>query len=427
MANEVMSGLFGMSPEDYATRRDQQLQQQALQFAQLSPAQQAQMGFYTAGGRIGGAVGGLLGVQDPELMRVKQRQSLLQGIDLNDPAALRERASVAMQQGDVAAASQLAQRAMAVEEGLAKIASEQANQAQRQAGAIENLAQAEKARMEAAKIEGVSKQEEDLRKALSQLPADASDKDVENVVRQFGNPDKILAAVTKRQEAEANRIAKAQLEQEKAEAQAKRDQEQREFRMALASLSAQQRSATNALQQQLLQSRIDDLNAQKEDKAAAAKLKQDQALNHAAKVITDVQEATSLVNGMTTGLTGKTSSLVPGTDAYNLNNRLLTIKANLGFDRLQQMREASPTGGALGQVAVQELNALQSTVGSLEIGQDRKELVKNLEKIDHHYQNWIRTTKGEKPITIEEYRKQKAPQATPPAQGGAGSWSIRPK
>ena len=427
MANEVMSGLFGMSPEDYATRRDQQLQQQALQFAQLSPAQQAQMGFYTAGGRIGGAVGGLLGVQDPELMRVKQRQSLLQGIDLNDPAALRERASVAMQQGDVAAASQLAQRAMAVEEGLAKIASEQANQAQRQAGAIQNLAQAEKARMEAAKIEGVSKQEEDLRKALSQLPADASDKDVENVVRQFGNPDKILAAVTKRQEAEANRIAKAQLEQEKAEAQAKRDQEQREFRMALASLSAQQRSATNALQQQLLQSRIDDLNAQKEDKAAAAKLKQDQALNHAAKVITDVQEATSLVNGMTTGLTGKTSSLVPGTDAYNLNNRLLTIKANLGFDRLQQMRDASPTGGALGQVAVQELNALQSTVGSLEIGQDRKELVKNLEKIDHHYQNWIRTTKGEKPITIEEYRKQKAPQATPPAQGGAGSWSIRPK
>jgi hypothetical protein len=427
MANEIMSGLFGMSPEDYATRRDQQLQQQALQFAQLSPAQQAQMGFYTAGGRIGGAVGGLLGVQDPELMRVKQRQSLLQGIDLNDPAALRERASVAMQQGDVAAASQLAQRAMAVEEGLAKIASEQANQAQRQAGAIENLAQAEKARMEATKIEGASKQEEELRKALSQLPADASDKDVENVVRQFGNPDKILAAVTKRQEAEANRIAKAELEREKAEERARRDQEQREFRMALAALSAQQRSATNALQQQLLQTRIDDLNAKQEDKAAAAKLKQDQALNHAAKVITDVQEATGLVNGMTTGLTGKTSSLVPGTDAYNLNQRLLTIKANLGFDRLQQMRDASPTGGALGQVAVQELNALQSTVGSLEIGQDRKELVKNLEKIDHHYQNWIRTTKGEKPITIEEYRKQKAPQATPPAQGGAGSWSIRPK
>ena len=149
------------------------------------------------------------------------------------------------------------------------------------------------------------------------------------------------------------------------------------------------------------------------------------AVNHATKVIGDVQEANGLVGGMTTGLVGKAQAFVPGTDAFNLNQRLLTIKANLGFDRLQQMRDASPTGGALGQVAVQELNALQSTVGSLEIGQDRKELQKNLNKIEHHYSNWIRTTQGEKPISFEEYMKTKQPAA--PATPAASGWSIRPR
>jgi hypothetical protein len=43
-----------------------------------------------------------------------------------------------------------------------------------------------------------------------------------------------------------------------------------------------------------------------------------------------------------------------------------TIQANLGFDALQAMRDASPTGGALGQVAVQELEMLQSTVANLD-------------------------------------------------------------
>lgn len=116
MANEVMSTLFGVTPEALMAQREAQLQQRAMQFAQMNPMEQAQAGFYTAGSRLGSAVGGLLGAQDPELMRVRQRQSLLQGVDLNDPAALREAASKALQLGDNAAASQLAQQALTVQE-----------------------------------------------------------------------------------------------------------------------------------------------------------------------------------------------------------------------------------------------------------------------------------------------------------------------
>lgn len=66
------------------------------------------------------------------------------------------------------------------------------------------------------------------------------------------------------------------------------------------------------------------------------------------------------------------------TDAHALQNTLKTIKANIGFDRLQQMREASPTGGALGNVSDTEISTLQAVAGSLEQSQRPEDLKYNL-------------------------------------------------
>lgn len=112
---EIVGGLFGVTPEALMAQREQALAQRAQQFAQLSPMQSAQAGFYTAGNRLAGAAGGLLGAQDPEMMRIQQRQQLLKGIDIGDPKALRERASAAMQNNDYAAAQQLTTRADEIE------------------------------------------------------------------------------------------------------------------------------------------------------------------------------------------------------------------------------------------------------------------------------------------------------------------------
>lgn len=88
------------------------------------------------------------------------------------------------------------------------------------------------------------------------------------------------------------------------------------------------------------------------------------------------------------GYIGKTMSEVPGTKAYDLARDIETIKANLGFQELAEMRANSPTGGALGAIAVQELTALQSTVANLDIGQSEGQLRKNLQKIKSHYAKW---------------------------------------
>ena len=109
-----------------------------------------------------------------------------------------------------------------------------------------------------------------------------------------------------------------------------------------------------------------------------------------------IGDAKKLVSPITAGV-GGTLKNIPMTPARNLDAKLTTIKANLGFDRLQQMRDTSPTGGALGAVAVQELVALQSTVASLDQLQSPAELSKALDKIETHYKNWQNTLKVDQP------------------------------
>lgn len=118
----VAESLFGVTPESLMASRENQLQQRALQFAQLDPMQAAQAGFFTAGSRLGTGIGGLLGAQDPEMMRVTQRQSLLQGINPADPASLRAAAQRAMESNDFQAAQMLASRALDAEAKMASTA-----------------------------------------------------------------------------------------------------------------------------------------------------------------------------------------------------------------------------------------------------------------------------------------------------------------
>jgi len=85
-------------------------------------------------------------------------------------------------------------------------------------------------------------------------------------------------------------------------------------------------------------------------------------------------------NAFTTGFTGSIASAVPGTAAFDLRSTLDTIKANIGFDKLQSMRELSPTGGALGSVSENENRLLQSVLGSVEQSQSKDQLQFNLNR-----------------------------------------------
>lgn len=91
-----------------------------------------------------------------------------------------------------------------------------------------------------------------------------------------------------------------------------------------------------------------------------------------------IAKALPQVNYWTAGMGGVSLEKLAGTPARNLAERLRTIKANATTAALQEMRDNSPTGGALGQVSDYEDKMLASKVANLENAQDPIQLKDNL-------------------------------------------------
>ena len=125
---------------------------------------------------------------------------------------------------------------------------------------------------------------------------------------------------------------------------------------------------------------VSDLETPKADYKAGPTIVEDNIF----RALDIIKESPKTTTGM-----GSYLSNIPGTDAKSLKERLGSIKANIGFDYLQAMREASPTGGALGNVSDKELQGLQSVFGSLEQSLDAEELTYNLNLLNYTYNNVI--------------------------------------
>jgi hypothetical protein len=91
-----------------------------------------------------------------------------------------------------------------------------------------------------------------------------------------------------------------------------------------------------------------------------------------------IGQALPNINVWTAGYMGVPLSKLPGSQAADLRATLDTIEANIAFDRLQQMRQSSPTGGALGSVSERELDLLAAAMASLKQSQSPELLRSNL-------------------------------------------------
>lgn len=98
------------------------------------------------------------------------------------------------------------------------------------------------------------------------------------------------------------------------------------------------------------------------------------------RLIDDIDSLIPQVNALTAGPGGTILGTFPGTSARDLQANLDSIAANVGFEALQAMRDASKTGGALGNVTERELDLLQATLASLKVGQSPSQLIANLKK-----------------------------------------------
>lgn len=117
---DIVGGIFGLTPEMYQqglARRDTATN---LAAAQLSPGQLA--GFYAmeAGTGLGRAIPGLLGVEDPELVKIREVQQMRQMFDVSTPAGLRQFAQALGQRGYSDLAVQASAKAADIDKTIAE-------------------------------------------------------------------------------------------------------------------------------------------------------------------------------------------------------------------------------------------------------------------------------------------------------------------
>src|SRR5690606_4351852 len=98
-----------------------------------------------------------------------------------------------------------------------------------------------------------------------------------------------------------------------------------------------------------------------------------------------------------TGVGASTARDIGGTAAADVKALLNTIGSNTAFDRLQKMREESPTGGALGAVSEIELQLLRDSIASLEQSQSDAQFQSNMDKVIESYQRVIDRLEGKAP------------------------------
>lgn len=102
------------------------------------------------------------------------------------------------------------------------------------------------------------------------------------------------------------------------------------------------------------------------------------------RVIEQVRKAAD--GAFRTGFTGSIASAVPGSPAFDLKQNLNTLRANAAFETLQNMRNNSPTGGALGAISERELDLLESAYTNLSNSQSYEQFMQNLAAFEQQNQ-----------------------------------------
>lgn len=348
---EIVKGLFGFSPQELATQRDQELTTKANAYAQLSPEQRATQMLYRGGNQLAGAVGGMLGAQDPQMKKSSDLQGILQGGDLNSVEGLKA-------MGDQAAALGYGTEAQQMYAKANEVAQSQAT--------------TRKATAEAKKIELSSQQEEQLRTELSALPPNATEQAVMAVMVKYGSPDRVFAAL---QASQARRdAAEAKVEAAKEAGAAKIEaarvagatakeiaQMRADTAREIASMRAEDRRDATATKREA----ADEKKTEQKNQAIAKLSSNEDSLDVA---LTTAEKALKLApNSFLGGVTQAAFSSIPFTDSKALANLVSSLNSEKAIATLEELKSQSRTGATgFGALSEKELALLLNQTRALD-------------------------------------------------------------
>jgi len=375
-SNEIVGSLFGITPDLYERQLRAQDEERAIKMANLAPGARGAAMIQSGAAGLTRGLGNLLGAEDPVLNRITQQDQLLKSLDLSDPKSLIEGAKQASSMGNQQLAMGLIDRARQAQESIAQTK-------QRQAAETASLAQAAKTNL-------TIRQEEELRTKLSQLGPNATEDQVIGVLTQYGPPEKVLAALTTAQSkkestqarTEASQAAnQARIDAAKIAADARIDaaREAGATRLQIAQLQDSARRDLAQLAQSFKEAQSEQLLTPKEkQKREAAYPQATSAINSfeskADSFIKDIEKLRDSPG--LSEITGFAAGRLPGLTANGRAAQALydKIVAKGGFQALQDLRDASKTGGALGNVSNQEGKQLTASFAAIDRRQDAKDV-----------------------------------------------------
>ena len=111
MAENIVAGLFGLTPEMYGQQQQNTALAEGIRLAQLDPASRGAAMTYAGARGLGGAIAGAMGIEDPQLKLISTRNTIAQQIDQTNPESILQGAQMLAQAGDQQGAMALAQYA----------------------------------------------------------------------------------------------------------------------------------------------------------------------------------------------------------------------------------------------------------------------------------------------------------------------------
>lgn len=128
--------------------------------------------------------------------------------------------------------------------------------------------------------------------------------------------------------------------------------------------------------------------------------------------IREINKSLDILEGMDSGsisaILRAGAGFIPATESQTLKRSLATLQNKVAFDLLTNLKQSSPTGGAVGSLSDPEREAMGATQGSLKVTDDVPVLKQNLKDLRRYYADYIHGTKQQRMDALKEGKITKA-------------------
>ena len=410
MAQDIVGGLFGITPQSYERQLSEQGLAQGEQLGAMSPDAFGRSMLYAGGAQLGRGIGGALGGQDPQLQLISMRNAILQDVDPNNPVSLQTAIQKLSKAGDQVGAMQLTDYSRKAQSDYALI---QQRTAEKLTPEVRNAA----AYASSIAPQGTEEFNTAYQSKLNELTSKAENKPPSMVAEyQFAKtPDGGGFKGSYQEFVTARALAGRPPAQPRPEQPPVPVVDPKTGKVILV-------SREEAIANRLTPASSMESLTPKEIQAREAKYPQATTAvrtfqTSAEKLASDLETLADSkgLEGITGLIGGRTPAITK--DARAAEALYKSIVARGGFNELQNLRNASPTGGALGNVSNAEGQQLKNAFAPLELTQNASDLKAALKRAAVETRASANRIKETYDLTYE-YKNQGA-QGAQSGQGGA--------